>query len=135
MSAQDGAKFLLAVGNGGAPEVFTTIGGLRLTALDVRGDMQNASNVEAGQWRRGLSLAGARSARISGSGMFTDSAAENTLRSLAFSGAVANYRISFPAGKTLTGAFFIGAYERRADVNAEEQFSVTLESAGVLSYI
>ncbi len=135
MAAQDGANVLLAAGNGGGPETFAAIGGMRLTALQLANRPLEATNRESGAWRALAAATGARAVSISGRGWFTASAAEETLRGYAFAGSANNWRITFPAGNTLTGSFIVTAYSRSGEVGDEENFSLTLESAGALVYI
>src|SRR5689334_4507882 len=104
MTAQRGALVLIKVGNGGDPENFTTIGGLRAARMVLDAQALDNSDLESGAWRRLLAGGGIRSVMLGGSGLFTDSAAEETLRGYAFAGAIHNYRFVFANGDSLAGA-------------------------------
>lgn len=134
MTAQQGALVLIKAGNGGSPESFTTIGGLRASQMDINHQPMVATNVESGAWRQLLANAGILSFRIGGSGRFTDSAAEETLRAHAFSGSINNYRFVFPNGNNVTGPFAVTSYSRSGEEEGEELFALTLESAGTISF-
>ena len=134
MAAQKGSLVLLKVGNGGAPESFTTIGGLQTTAFAVSTQAVDATARESGAWRKLLDGAGIRSISLSANGVFTDSSAEETVRSLAISGTVRNYQMTFGNGDTLSGPFLITAYERSGAQQDEERYALTLFSAGTIIY-
>lgn len=134
MTAQNGALVLVKCGDGAMPEVFTTIGGLRISAMALNNHILDASNREAGIWRQLLSGAGAQSLTIHGSGLFTNSAAEERVRSNAFAASANNYRFYFANGNYIVGAFVITHYERVGDYEDAEQYALTLENAGAISF-
>lgn len=134
MTAQKGSLVLIKVGNGGDPEVFTTIGGLRVSSMVLGNQMLDATNTESGAWRQLLGGAGIRSLQISGGGMFTDAASEEIVRGYAFASTVNNYRFVFANGDYVTGPFQITAYERSGDHENEEVYSLALESAGTITF-
>lgn len=134
MAAQKGSLVLFKVGNGGEPEVFTTIGGLRASNISLSQQPLEALTVESGKWRHLRSGTGIQSARISGTGIFTDSAAEEILRSYAFAGSIHHYQFFFANGDLVAGPFLITGYQRTGQIEGEELFSVALESAGALVF-
>ena len=101
MTAQKGSLFLLKVGDGGGPETFTTVGGMRTTNFTLNNQAVDTTNKSSGQWRELLSGAGISSINISGSGVFTDDAAEETVRGYAFNNEIHNYQIAFGNGDVL----------------------------------
>ena len=134
MSIQNGALVLIKIGNGADPEIFTTIGGLHASGMKLDNQILNATNVESGTWKQLLGGAGIQSVSIDGSGLFTDSAAEDTLRGYAFAGSVNNYQFIFANGDMLTGPFLVTSYERSGDYGAEEIYFLALESAGTVAF-
>lgn len=134
MTAQKGAAFLLKIGNGGAPETFTTLGGLRLTRFILDQQAVESTHRESGAWRALLAQAGTRAVSISGAGIFTDAASEETARNYAFTGTIANYELAFGSNDKLSGPFLITRYERGGDHDAEEVYELTLESAGAVTF-
>ena len=44
MAAQKGADLLMKIGDGGSPESFTTIGGMRSTSLSMNDEMVDITN-------------------------------------------------------------------------------------------
>src|SRR5262249_6518216 len=136
MTARDGKNVLLKVGNGATPaETFTTIGGLAITRLAVDNALRDASTLSSGAWRALNTTTGLQSRTLSGSGVFTDSAAEETVRSYAFANAVKNYELHFSNGDLVRGAFQMTHYERTGDIGDEERYTLTLESAGVMAWV
>lgn len=135
MTAQKGSLVLLKVGDGATPtETFTTVGGLRTTSITHNNQTVDATNKDSGAWRELLDGAGTRSVSISGSGVFTDSAAEETVRGYAMSSSVNNYELHFGNGDKLSGAFQITSYQRAGSYNDAETYSITLASAGQVSF-
>ncbi len=136
MTAQKGSLVLLKVGDGATPtESFTTVGGLRTTSFTHNNQTVDATNKDSGAWRELLDGAGTRSVSISGSGVFTDSAAEETVRGYAMNNAINNYELTFGNGDKLSGAFQITSYQRAGSHNDAESYSVTLASAGQVSFV
>jgi len=134
MPIQNGSLVLIKVGDGGSPETFITVGGLRASGLKLDNQILNATNLESGTWKQLLGSAGIQSLSISGSGLFTGSTSEDTLRGYAFAGSVNNYQLVFADGDILTGPFLVASYERSGDYGGEEIYSLTLESAGTIIF-
>lgn len=134
MAAEKGRAFLLKIGDGGAPENFTTIGGLRATSMTINNDVVDITNKTSGGWRELLAGAGIRSISISGSGVFTGSAAESLMRDHALSGAIANYEVVFESGDKFSGAFYIVSLEYTGDHNGERTYALRLDSSGAVAY-
>src|SRR6201991_3272804 len=107
MAAEKGSAFLLKVGNGAAPVVFTTVAGLRTTQLSVNGEAVVITSKDSGGWRELLSGAAGGSVSVSGAGVFTGSAAEARVKSNALSGVLDDYRLAFESGATMTGKFLV----------------------------
>jgi len=140
MAAQKGSAFLLKDNSTGSP---VTLGGMRSTSMSVNGETVDVTTKESGTFdatagndigRVLLGNAGIRSMSISASGVFTDSASENTTRTTAFSGDIVNYDLIFADTSSAKGAFIITSYERAGEYNGEETYSLTLESSGTITY-
>jgi TP901-1 family phage major tail protein len=135
MAAQNGNLVLIKVGNGAMPtEAFTTIGGLRTSKMTLDHKEMESTNRESGLWTQLLSGAGLHSLTIEGSGLFTNSAAEETLRGYAFAASVNNYKFIFANGNNVTGAFMVTSYTRSGNYDEPETFEVMLVSAGALTF-
>ncbi len=71
---------------------------------------------------------------ITGNGIFRDEASDEQVRSLFFAGTAANWQIVVPDFGTLSGAFQIAALEYGGSYDGAVTFSLTLQSAGAISY-
>jgi TP901-1 family phage major tail protein len=136
MAAQKGSLFILKIGDGATPdEAFTTIGGMRTNRFTLNNQAVDTTNRDSGQWRALLEGAGNSSLSISASGIFEDSTAEETLRGYAFANSIRNFQFTFGNGDSMTGAFQISSYSRGASYNDAETFSISLQSAGAVTFV
>jgi len=135
MSAEKGSAFLLKVGDGGAPPVFATVAGMRTTQLSVNGEAVNVTSKDSGGWRQLLSGAGVRSVSVSGSGIFTGSAAETRIKANALAGLIDDYELSFESGERLQGKFLLTRLDYAGDHGGERTYALNLESSGPVASI
>jgi TP901-1 family phage major tail protein len=133
MPMERGSAFLLKVGNGATPIVYSTVAGLRTTQLSINGEAVVVTNKGSGGWRELLSGAGIRSVSASGAGVFTGSAAETRLRTNALGGVVDDYELSFESGEKLRGKFLLTRLDYAGDFNGERTYTLTLESSGAVT--
>lgn len=135
MAGQKGRDVLIKLGDGGAPEAFTTIAGIRAKtiALNARA-VDGTSGESASAWRELIAGAGVKSARVSGAGVFKDAASDASLQQLFFSQAARNCQLVIPDFGVLQGLFLVELLDYSGDHDGEAAFSVTLASAGVLSF-
>ena len=130
MAAEKGSGFLVKIGDGGAPEAFTTIGGMRSTSLTVNSAPVDITNKQSGGWRELLAGAGVRRLSVAGTGVFTDSAAETDLQAKALAASLDNYEIVFESGDKFAGAFQVASLDYSGEFNGERTYSLNLESSG-----
>ncbi|PPC84967.1 MAG: phage major tail protein, TP901-1 family [Hyphomicrobium sp.] len=134
MAAQKGKDLLLKVDTTGAG-AFTTIAGLRSRTFAVNAETVDVTHTEsAGQWRELLSGAGAKSARVTGSGVFKDAASDATVRDYAFNSTIRPWQVIVPDFGTIEGPFQISSLEFSGRHDGEVAFELSLESAGELSF-
>ena len=134
MPAQRGKDLLLKVDTTGSGS-FATVAGLRARSLAFNAATVDVTHAEsADEWRELLSGAGAKSARISGSGIFKDAASDETVRGLFFAGTIRNWEVAIPDFGTVAGAFQITALEYSGSHDNELTFELALESAGALTF-
>jgi TP901-1 family phage major tail protein len=134
MSAGKGSLVLIKIGNGGSPETFETIGGMRTTRMVINNQLLDSSNRESGPWRKLMGSAGIQSMTISGSGIFVDSNSEEAVRLCAFAASISNYKLYFANGDALTGAFYITSYQRSGEHDDSETYALVLSSAGPIEF-
>lgn len=133
MAAEKGSAFLLKIGDGGAPPAYSTIAGMRTTQMSVNGEAVNVTSKDSGGWRELLSGAGVRSVSVSGSGIFTGSAAEARLKANALSGGLDDYELSFESGERMRGRFMVTRLDYSGDYNGERAYALSLESSGAVA--
>ncbi len=133
MAAEKGSAFLLKIGDGGLPVIFSTLAGLKTTNFSINAETVNITHKGSGGWRELLSGAGIRSVSVSGSGVFTNSTAEARLRVKALAGDLDDYQLSFESGETIRAKFQVSRLDYAGDYNGERTYSITLESSGGLT--
>jgi TP901-1 family phage major tail protein len=132
MAAQKGRAFLLKQGTAAAG---TTIAGLRTTSFRVNQETVDVTSKDSsGQWRELLAAAGVRSLTIQAAGVFQDSAVEETVRGYAFAGSINAFGLIFEDGSKIDGSFQVTSLERTGAYNGAEEYALTLESAGAVTY-
>lgn len=131
MAAQRGGALLLKVDISGT---MTTIGGLRSTSITLNDEAVDITNKDNGQTRTLLPQAGTASLSVSGSGVFTDTTAEQTIRTAWNASTFSTYNIIIPDLGTYSGTFMIASLEYSGEYNGEVTYSITLESSGSISF-
>jgi TP901-1 family phage major tail protein len=132
MAAQKGILFLLKEGAvSGTP---TTIAGGRTVSMTVNNEQVDVTTQSSANARTLLADAGVQSISIDMSGVFEDETIEETVRGYAFANSINTFSLYFPNGDTLEASFAISNYSRSAEYNGAEEFSMTLESSGAITY-
>lgn len=128
-----GLDFVLQRGNGAAPEVFTTIAGLRTKTLTRNAEMIDATSHGSNQFRELLAGAGVKS--FSGSFDFVkkDSAVLTGIETDFDAQTLNNYRFVDGNGDSITSAFKVTQYAETGGHNTEHSGNVTLESSGAIT--
>lgn len=130
-----GKDFLLLKGNeDGPPETFTQVGGMRSTGMTINGEQVDITTKDDGVWRSLLEECGILSMSISLSGAVSDEAKWKEIVADVLARLHKNYQIVSGLGDAFEGPFEVASYERNGEVSADEQYSITLESAGVVAF-
>lgn len=134
MAAQKGKDLLIKVdqtGNGS----FQTIAGLRATRISFNAETVDVTSLESREgWRELLTGAGIKSAAVSGSGVFRDTATDEQARRIFFDGLSPDFQVIIPDFGTISGAFIITAIEYAGTYNGEVTYELSLASAGALTF-
>ncbi len=134
MAAQNGKDLLIKLDLTGAG-VFETVAGLRATRLSFNAESVDVTTLESqGGWRELLAGAGVRSAAISGSGVFKDSATDERARRIFFDGETPAFRVVIPDFGIVEGPFQIAGIEYAGAHDGEATYELTLSSAGALTF-
>ncbi len=134
MSAGPGKLFIFKIEDPGNPGTYITVGGFRSNAMTINGETIDITDKDSGGFRELLDGGGIKSMSVSGSGVFKDSAGEEELRSKSHSGMLAPGELTASNGDKWTADFQVTSYERGGEHAAEETFSVSLESSGVVVF-
>jgi TP901-1 family phage major tail protein len=133
MAVQQGAALLVKIGDGASPEVFTTVAGLQDTSISINQETVDVTNKDSSRVRTLLAQGGVKSFSISGSGIFQDSASEQSVLT-AFDGAsFTNFQFLVPDYNTFTGAFQVTTLDYSGTYNGAVQYSMSFESAGAIT--
>ena len=135
MAAQAGKDMLLKIGDGADAQGFTTVAGLRAKTISLNARTIDATNADSpGRWRELIEGAGVRSASVSGTGIFVDSAADETVRSVFFAQTRRDWQLIVPGFGIIEGAFLVTALEYSGRHDGEAAYSISLASAGQLAF-
>ncbi len=129
-----GRLFLLKVTSSASPANYQTIGGLKATSLSIGNELVDVTTKDEAPWKTLLANAGIRSVALAGSGVCKDTVGEDLVRTYAFNGAVSNFEITDQAGDTATGSFLVSKFEWTGAHNGAQEYSLTLESTGVVTF-
>lgn len=135
MAAQKGSAFLLKISDGDVTPTYNTVAGLRTTQMSINGESVVITSKESGGWRELLSGAGTRSVTVSAAGIFLGSAAEVQVRGNALAGTIADYELSFEGGEKMRGKFLVQRLDYSGDFNGERNYTMTLESSGLVAQV
>lgn len=135
MAGQKGRDVLIKIGDGGAPEAFTTVAGIRAKTISLNARTVDGTSGESPEaWRELIAGAGVKSASVSGAGVFKDTASDAAIQQAFFTQAVRNFQLVTPNFGVLQGSFLIESLDYSGDHDGEAAFAITLASAGALSF-
>ena len=133
MAGQRGRDILLRIKDGAGG--FVAVAGIRSSRIELSAGLVDATGMDSPEaWRELLAGAGTKTARISGQGVFRDAASDARMRAAFFAGEVPDWQLVLPHFGTLEGAFQIAALNWSGAHDGEAEFSISLESAGLLNF-
>jgi len=135
MTAQSGRAFLLKVSDDASPASYSTVAGLRTNTLTINSEAVDITHKGSGGWREILPGAGVRSVSLRAAGIFTGSAAETQVQAKVLAGQASDCQITFEDGARFEGSFYITNLEYTGDHNGARSYSMSLESASVVSFV
>lgn len=111
------------------------IAAMRTTGFRLDGQTVDVTDKDSpGQHRELLAGAGVSSLSLTAGGLLTGSAQTQTLVTRTLTRSTDGYRLEFDNGDTITGLFQLTRFEATGDYNREQTYSLTLESAGELTF-
>ncbi len=135
MTYYAGKVFTVKVGDGAAPEVFTTVAAAKSHSLSINNEAIDVTNKDGNQFRA-LINGGIKSLEISLSGIMTDDTtiAARMMTLATGTDNIANFHLVSGLGDKFAGPFFVQSLERSGEVNNAETYSFKLSSAGTIVY-
>lgn len=130
MAAQKGREFILQIHDG---TDYQTIGGFRSNSFSINGETIDVTNKGSAGQRELLADAGVVSISTSGSGVFVDDDYFKLVHDKMLAQDHANCKITVPGFMSYSGDFAISSLEMSGEHNGEVTYSISLESAGVIT--
>ena len=134
MPAGSGRLFTIYVGDGGGPETFSEIGSLRSTDLTRTGELVDVTTKDTAGERQLLSGGGTKTSTVTGSGVFKDTASEESLRQNYDDQLLHNYQVRTVGNHVNEFAAQITSLAMTGEFNGAQEFSVTLEVSDAVIY-
>jgi TP901-1 family phage major tail protein len=135
MAGQKGRDVLIKIGNGGEPETFATVAGIRAKTISLNARTVDGTSGESAEaWRELIAGAGVKSATVSGAGVFKDAASDTLIQQSFFAQTVRRFQLVVPDFGVLEGPFLVEALDYSGDHDGEAAFAITLASAGALGF-
>ncbi len=133
MAGQKGRDILLKISDGAG--AYVTLAGIRASRIQLSAALVDATSADSPEaWRELLAGAGAKAAKVTGRGVFKDAASDARMRAVFFAGEAPDWQFILPDFGTLAGAFQVSELSWSGEHDGEAEFSVTLESAGLVSF-
>lgn len=135
MAGQKGRDVLIKISDGGDPEGFVTLAGIRTSEIELNAGSVDGTAMDSLEgWRELVPGAGVKSARVKGRGVFKDAASDARMRTVFFAGEISRWQLAVPGLGSLTGPLQISELRWAGNHDGEATFSVDLESAGQLIF-
>lgn len=135
MAKFKGREFRVSVRVSTGPDVFTVIGGIRSESLTINSETVDVTDKDGNGWRELLQGAGITSMSIKGSGVVSDNTVfTDHIMVAKMADTHLKIKLESGLGDIFTGVFAIPSVERGGEYNKEETFSISLESAGEITY-
>ncbi|MEL7127937.1 MAG: phage major tail protein, TP901-1 family [Pseudomonadota bacterium] len=132
MAGQKGRDVLLKVFD---ETDFVAVAGVRSKTLQFVSDTVDGTHTESPEaWRELVTGAGIKSARLRGSGVFKDAGSDARIRGVFFDGQTTRWQLIVPDFGVVEGPFQITELAYGGDHDGEATFSITLESAGQITF-
>lgn len=133
MAGQKGRDILLKISDGAG--AYVTLAGIRASRIQLSAALVDATSADSPEaWRELLAGAGAKTAKVTGRGVFKDAASDARMRAVFFAGEAPDWQFILPDFGTLAGVFQVSELSWSGAHDGEAEFSVTLESAGLVSF-
>lgn len=135
MAGKAGKNLLLKVESPTVAGTFITLGGLRSKSISINNEEIDGTNHGSNEWKESLDEAGIRSMSISGSGIFDNSTVLKQAIKDVIAGKHRKYQIiDTDTDMKFEGTFKITSCEFAGEYNAEQTYSLSLNSSGAVEF-
>ena len=135
MGGIGGRDVIVKVGDGGEPESFAVVAGIRARTITLSTGLVDATTAESpGAWRELIAGGGTRRIEVSGSGAFKDAASDARIRVAFFAGETPTMRLEVAGFGVFSGPFAVAELTYGGEHNGEAMFSIRLASAGAVAF-
>lgn len=135
MAAACGAAIVVSFKDDAGSPAYQVVAGLRTRNIQINSEAVDATNANSsGVWRELLDACGVRTASISGDGIFMDDAGIEAVRDAVFENEIRQAKIDIPGFGVFEGNFKATSFQIGGEYNGAVTFSVTLESAGAVTF-
>lgn len=135
MAGQRGRDVLVRISDGGSPEAFVSVAGIRARTISLSAGLVDATTAESAEaWRELAAGAGVKRAEVAGSGVFKDAPSDARIRHAYFNGEAPRFRLVIPGFGVMEGPFVISELSYSGEHDGEAGFAVRLVSAGVVTF-
>lgn len=135
MGGQRGRDVVIAIGDGGEPELFFTVAGIRARTISLSARLVDATTAQSPQaWRELIAGAATKRIEVAGSGMFWGAAADERMRAAYFDGETPTMHLLIAGFGALEGPFAIAELTYGGEHDGEAAFSIRLMSAGAIAF-
>ena len=130
--AMKGSALVLKKGTAAAG---TVIGGMRTVSFSINSETVDVTTADnTNRWRELLAAAGVKSMSVTMAGVLADTAPHDQLIDDAIAQTTDAYGIDVDTLGTFDGNWQLANFEAAGEYNGEQTFSITLESAGDITY-
>lgn len=128
-----GKAVILKVGDGGGPEVFTTVAAALSNAVSINNSPVEF-NTKDSAFRKLFPTGSIKSATITGNYQFINSADQDRLKTVAFAAdSSLNIKLVDGSGEEIDGNFQITTFDLTGEAEGYASFDITLESNGTFT--
>jgi len=136
MAKYKGSEFRIKVRTSTGPDVYAVIGGGKTDSLSISNETVDVTDKDSAGARQLLEGAGIRAYSCKVSGVVSDNTVFTDFVMVAANANThINCKIESATGESWTGDWAISSCERSGEYNKEENFSLSLESAGAIAYV
>ena len=135
MGVQKADDIVIAVGIGGEPEGYESVGGLLARAVVLSARLVETTTAQSPQaWRELMAGAGTKRIEIAGRGWFWNGTADERMRAAFFAGVALRFKLDVFGFGVFEGPFAIAELSYGGESKDVTTFSIRLASAGAISF-